>query len=39
MIKKRYLFIVLKGGKVKRIEIMDEYIKTIWETQIGTLFS
>ncbi|MGP1959123.1 MAG: DUF1131 family protein [Arsenophonus sp. NC-CH8-MAG3] len=25
--------------KVKRIEIMDEDIKTVWETQIGTLFS
>ncbi|MGP1956893.1 MAG: DUF1131 family protein [Arsenophonus sp. NC-PE1-MAG3] len=29
----------IEKRKVKRIEIMDEDIKTVWETQIGTLFS
>ncbi|MFV9998279.1 MAG: RpoE-regulated lipoprotein [Arsenophonus endosymbiont of Dermacentor nuttalli] len=29
----------VENGKVKRIEVMDEDVKTVWETQIGTLFS
>ncbi|HGJ5891916.1 MAG TPA: DUF1131 family protein [Arsenophonus apicola] len=29
----------VEKGEVKRIEIMDEDIKTVWETQIGTAFS
>ncbi|CAA2929751.1 hypothetical protein ARSQ2_00856 [Arsenophonus endosymbiont of Bemisia tabaci Q2] len=29
----------VENEEVKRIEIVDEDIKTIWDTKIGTLFS